>query len=163
VSAAKSLVEKLCGITVVPIKENLIDLIWKDQPSIPANPVFHLSDKFTGRDSADKIDKLRSQFDAQGAWGCIVSALDEICWLFNLRGSDIPFNPVFFSYALVTKDSVFLYVDKTRLGEDAIEYLDKGGVTILPYDQIFPDLSVKDVPTLKLWIDSRASWVTFIL
>jgi Xaa-Pro aminopeptidase len=80
VSAAKALVESLAGFECVPIESNLIDEIWKGKPAIPANPVFHLADKYTGRSSADKIEKLRGQFAAKKVWGFVATALDEICW-----------------------------------------------------------------------------------
>lgn len=117
-----------------------MDSIWQDQPAIPASSVFHLADKYTGRSSSDKIASLRSQFGTHKAWGFVASALDEIAWLFNLRGSDIPYNPVFFAYALITTTEVFLYTDKSRLTSEAVESLK--GVNILPYDQVSTSLKL---------------------
>jgi Xaa-Pro aminopeptidase len=81
--------------TIVPIKENLIDIIWSgDKPPRPANEVFQLEDRYTGENVGSKLSLLRERFGKVGAKGLVVSQLDEVAWLFNLRGSDIPYNPV---------------------------------------------------------------------
>lgn len=94
--------------------------------------------------------------------------LDEIAWLFNLRGNDIPYNPVFFSYAIVTPDNATLYVDSAKLSEDARSYLSKNSVMVRPYDTFFDDIKSliasmqpygeDKAPAIKFLISTRASW-----
>ena len=103
VSDARKLVSGVSGSQhlVVSIQENLIDKIWENQPPIPLNKVTILNQEYCGISSIDKISKLRSMFEKNKSYGFVVTALDEICWLFNLRGSDIPFNPVFFRFSFI--------------------------------------------------------------
>ena len=134
------------------MKENLIDLIWKERPSVDLEPVFLLPINYTGRESVDKIQSLRNYLDQGSYWGFLVTALDEVGWLFNLRGSDIPCNPNFFAYALVVASNVSMGEDdSTDIGEVRLYLRDSGrlqpeaknclqGVQILAYERIFDDL-----------------------
>jgi len=79
--------------TLVPTS-NLVDKVWgKERPSRPSNSVFPLEEQFTGKSSKDKIARLRQQIEKKKATATMVTQLDEVAWLFNLRGDDIPFNP----------------------------------------------------------------------
>jgi len=81
-----------------------VDEVWSDQPSRPANPIFRLDEKYTGASVSSKIHRLREQMAKVGSPGTVVSQLDEVAWLLNLRGSDIPYNPV--SHQLLRKRRV---------------------------------------------------------
>jgi Xaa-Pro aminopeptidase len=94
------------GHTLVPIAENLIDLVWDNRPSPPANPVDPLAIRFAGKSWKDKVSEIRQEIINKGTTALIVTALDEIAWLFNLRGSDIDYNPVFFAYSVITLDNL---------------------------------------------------------
>lgn len=94
------------GHQLIPIDKNLIDAIWDDRPNPPTNPIVPLDLKFTGQTWKEKVNKLQGEMSTKGASALIVTALDEVAWLFNLRGSDIEFNPVFFSYAALTTETV---------------------------------------------------------
>ncbi|KAK5091789.1 hypothetical protein LTR70_006319 [Exophiala xenobiotica] len=131
---------KKTDATLVGIDENLVDKIWKDRPARPAERVIVLSDEYAGKDFKEKLTDLRKELDKKKTAGMVVSMLDEVAWLFNLRGSDIPYNPVFFSYAAVTHDSAFLYVDSSQLNDKVYEHL-HGAVQIKPYDALFSDLT----------------------
>lgn len=126
---------------LVGVEENLVDKIWKDRPARPAEKVIVLSTDYAGRDYKEKIAELRKELDKKKTAGMVVSMLDEVAWLFNLRGSDIPYNPVFFSYAAVTHDSATLYVDSAKLDDKVYEHL-HGSVDVKPYEALFSDLSV---------------------
>lgn len=99
-----------------------------------------LSDKYAGKSFEEKLTELRKELDKKKTAGMVVSMLDEIAWLFNLRGSDIPYNPVFFSYAAVTHESATIYVDSAKITPDVKQHLN-GKVTIKPYDALFSDLT----------------------
>ncbi|KAF2764360.1 putative Xaa-pro aminopeptidase P [Teratosphaeria nubilosa] len=149
-SNAKKLAEKIKkkgGGDLVAVAHNLVDQVWgADKPARPNESVRVLSQEYAGKKFQEKIEELRKELDKKKAKGFVVSMLDEIAWLFNLRGNDIPYNPVFFSYAVVTPTTVTLYIDVTKLDQNTKAYL--AGVTIRPYDAIFSDIAAlaKDEP-----------------
>lgn len=140
---AKKLAEKIKkkgGKDLVAIAANLVDEVWGGKkPSRPNEPVKVLGMECAGKTYQDKIEDLRKELEKKKAAGFVVSMLDEIAWLFNLRGNDIPYNPVFFSYAVITPSNATLYVDESKLDSTAKEHLT--GVKIQPYDAIFSDLT----------------------
>ncbi|KAL0931594.1 Xaa-Pro aminopeptidase [Colletotrichum truncatum] len=145
-SIAKKLAEKIKrsgGSDLVALDENLVDLVWAgDRPERPKSPVVVLPEKFSGKDVKAKLKDLRHELDKKNSHAFVVSMLDEIAWLFNLRGSDIPYNPVFFSYAIITPDSATLYVDESKLGEETRAYLSDNDITTKPYESIYDSISV---------------------
>ena len=143
-STAKKLAEKIKrsgGKDLVAISTNLVDSVWgAGRPPHPTEPIILLdSTKFAGRDTTTKLTELRAELEKKSGAGFVVSLLDEVAWLFNLRGNDIPYNPVFFSYAIVTNDDAILYVDSTKLNDECKASLEANQVTIKPYDAIFTD------------------------
>ncbi|KAF9292260.1 hypothetical protein BGZ68_009099 [Mortierella alpina] len=135
------------GSSLVPTTDNLVDLIWEGRPARPASKLMTLSPKTTGRTHTEKIQQLRKDLEKKGVAGFVVSGLDEIAWLFNLRGSDVHCNPVFFSYAIVTPNYVNLYLQEKSVSPEAREHLG-AEVTIRPYETIFEDLRAM-APSLK--------------
>lgn len=116
------------GHELVPIKENLVDLIWNDRPSRNLNPVFPLAVRYSGRPFSEKVKKIEEFIEKNGYKALVAVELDEIACkifiytgLFNLRGSDISFNPVFYSYACISQNGVILYVDKSRLTPEVFQ------------------------------------------
>lgn len=161
-SSAKSLTESLKkkGHTLKSIKENLIDIDWINRPKFPSNNIFSYT--ISGEDHSNKIEKLRNLIKSNSsAWGIVVSQLDEIAWLLNLRGSDIDYNPVFFSYVIITEDTVFFFVDESKFDDSVKLHLGEN-VIIKPYECIFAELTKlsemhnKGEKT-KLIIDGRTS------
>ncbi|KAK3829269.1 MAG: Creatinase/aminopeptidase [Benniella sp.] len=119
---------------------NLIDLIWSDRPSRPARPLMTLSTTTTGKSHLTKIQELRRALAAKkDVAGCVVSGLDEIAWLFNMRGSDVHCNPVFFAYAIITPNDVQLYLQQESISKAVKDHLGSA-VQIKPYDAIYEDL-----------------------
>ncbi|KAJ3057386.1 hypothetical protein HK097_007565 [Rhizophlyctis rosea] len=144
------------------IPENLIDQIWSHRPPRPQNPVQIHPLEYAGQSVEDKLQKLREEIKKTKAWGFVVNALDEIAWLFNLRGSDIAYNPVFFAYALVTQSEAILYVDAAKLSDQVRSHLGSA-VTIRPYEAVTRDLSSyaqqfrNSEEPQKLWIGTGCS------
>lgn len=108
-------------LTSTPV--NLIDEIWSRRPPRPAEPVLPLNMSFTGKRWQDKIESIRNEMTHKEAAILVLTALDDIAWLFNLRGSDIPFNPVFFAYAIISMDKVYLFIDDSKLSSSALAHL----------------------------------------
>jgi Xaa-Pro aminopeptidase len=132
--------KKKSSATLVGIKENLVDMVWgSERPPRPMEKVRVLPEKYSGKKFQEKIEDLRKELDKKKAAGMIISMLDEIAWLFNLRGNDIPYNPVFFSYASITPTTATIYVHEDKLTAEAKDYLGKD-VVIRPYEALFVDL-----------------------
>ncbi|KAI9324572.1 peptidase M24, structural domain-containing protein [Obelidium mucronatum] len=160
--AARTLAESLkpASHSLVSVTENLVDLVWgSDRPGFPMNPVKPLDIKFSGKSAEAKLKDVRLAIENKGTWGFVVTGLDEIAWLFNLRGNDIVCNPVFFAYALVTLDSAILYIHESKLTKEAAAALAASSVEIRAYEQIFADLGAfgKSYTEKKLWADPRCS------
>ena len=163
---ARKLAEKIKkkgGKDLVAVDENLVDKVWgAERPARPNEPVKVHGREFAGKAFEDKIEELRKELDKKKAAGFVVSMLDEIAWLFNLRGNDIPYNPVFFSYAVITPSTVTLYIDESKLPKDAKSHL--SGVTIRPYESIFSDIAAlsssaaTEAKPKKYLISTKASW-----
>ncbi|KAA1478144.1 Creatinase/aminopeptidase [Dentipellis sp. KUC8613] len=104
--------------------ENLVDKVWAEtRPPRPKETVFPLETKFSGESHADKLAKLRNELQKKEAGAMVVTMLDEVAWLFNLRGSDIAFNPVFFGYAVVTAEKAVLFIDPAQVNEAVRSHL----------------------------------------
>ncbi|RZF34173.1 hypothetical protein LSTR_LSTR003583 [Laodelphax striatellus] len=146
------------GLHLVPVDDNLIDVIWQDQPAPSSSVVNPLPVKYTGKFSKLKVEEVRSTMAEKKAEVLIVTALDEITWLFNLRGSDIEYNPVFFAYAAVTLSYVHLFIDESKLSPAVKGHFKEEGlnVTIHPYDQINKFISDQvsriEASSNKVWV-----------
>ncbi len=121
------------------VHENLVDQVWTTRPAPPQAPLIVLENKYAGQSFETKIESIQASLTSKNCWGIVVSALDEIAWLFNLRGSDIAFNPVFHSYALLTPTSATLYVDPSKVDQKVRAHLGSK-VNVKPYGAIFEDV-----------------------
>jgi Xaa-Pro aminopeptidase len=143
---ARKLAEKIKkrgGHELVAVEENLVDIIWgESRPAKPSEPVKVLAKHFSGKDVKTKLEELRKELEKKKSSGFIVSMLDEIAWIFNMRGNDIPYNPVFFSYAAITPTTATIYVDSSKLDSECETYLAENGVSVRPYEKIFADTEV---------------------
>ncbi|EAU82877.1 aminopeptidase P [Coprinopsis cinerea okayama7 len=129
---------------LVPSKKNLVDIVWgSERPARPQNPVFHLDEKYSGQSFKEKVKKVREEIAKEKGKAFVVTMLDEVAWLFNLRGSDIDYNPVFFAYAVVTPDEVVLFINEKQLDDAARDYLGQD-VKIRGYDELYDYL--KELP-----------------
>lgn len=126
---------KAGGITVRTNFDPLEE-IWKDRPSIPLKPVEIQPMEFAGEDVSSKIKRIRLALRAQHADGMLVSALDDIAWTLNLRGTDVPCVPVFVSYLLIASDKVSLFVDEAKVSSEIRAYLESNGVSIYKYNKV---------------------------
>ena len=126
---------KAGGITVRTNFDPLEE-IWKDRPSIPLKPVEIQPMEFAGEDVSSKIKRIRLALRAQHADGMLVSALDDIAWTLNLRGTDVHCVPVFVSYLLIASDKVSLFVDEAKVRSEIRAYLESNGVSIYKYNKV---------------------------
>lgn len=126
---------KAGGITVRTNFDPLEE-IWKDRPFIPLKPVEIQPMEYAGEDISSKIVRIRKALRAQHADGMLVSALDDIAWTLNLRGTDVHCVPVFVSYLLIASDKVSLFVDETKISSEVRAYLESNGVSIYKYNKV---------------------------
>jgi Xaa-Pro aminopeptidase len=136
-SEAKSLIRSLTkkGLKVntdfAPHKQ-----IWNDRPPLPANPCFILPEQISGKSCREKIEEILNLMEKEEADVTILAALDSIAWLFNLRGSDIEYNPVCLSYAAISKEETVLFINPAKLTEEVAKELVNQGVRLADYEKI---------------------------
>ena len=137
-AATSGLISDLRKAGGITVRTNLDPLaeIWKDRPSIPENPVEIQPLEYAGEDASSKIQRIRKALRTYHADGMLVSALDDIAWTLNLRGTDVHCNPVFVSYLLIASDKVSLFVDETKVSAEVRAYLEAHGVSLYNYNKV---------------------------
>ncbi|XP_029096714.1 xaa-Pro aminopeptidase 2 [Monodon monoceros] len=146
---------ELASITV-----NLVDLLWgSERPPVPSEPIYALQEAFTGSSWQEKVSGIRSQMQKhrEAPTAVLLSALDETAWLFNLRSSDIPYNPFFYSYTLLTDSSIRLFANKSRFSSETLQYLNSGCtdsmcVQLEDYGQVRDSVQAYTSGAVKIWI-----------
>jgi len=142
-------------IELAPV-ENLVDLVWGDErPARPENLVNHLEDKYTGEATLKKYERVAKKLD-KSVDKLLVSTLDDIAWLLNLRGTDINYNPVFFSYVILhlgETNRVTLYIKDSKV-EHLADYFKSINVEVVPYDRIETDLKALE-KGVKIGVDTK--------
>lgn len=122
--------------------------IWKNRPQIPEDVVTIQPQEYAGETTASKIQRIRQTLRQLHADGMLVSALDDVAWTLNLRGTDVHCNPVFVAYLLITSETVTLYINKVKLNKETHAYLQEQGVNIDDYQKVadglrkYPDYSI---------------------
>lgn len=150
-SYQKSLSNKNISIQSV----DLMDVIWTDRPALPNNLVEIYEEKYAGKSAQEKLKDVRAEMQKVDANIYVIASLDEIAWLLNIRGSDVNFNPLVISYAVVENNSVNLFIDEQKLDNKAKEYLDSIGVWVKPYSSITDFLSQLDAQSKVLFDSTR--------
>jgi Xaa-Pro aminopeptidase len=147
------------GASVAGLENNLVDAVWKDRPAMPTAAALAQPIRFAGERVADKLKRLREQMSERDADAHVVTQLDAIAWLFNLRGRDVDFNPVVVAYALVTRNDAMLFLDPAKITPALARQL-KHDVTIRPYEDFGTALG-KLGKRATTWIDSStaSAWV----
>ena len=134
----KSYLEKL-GFKNIDIEydNDLVNLLWKDRDILPSEKAFSLDIKYCGESFSSKLNRLREEMKNKKATTHIITTLDDIAWLFNIRGNDVKYNPVVLSYAIITLDNVYLFIDDKKLDENILNELKKENVEIKNYNYIY--------------------------
>ncbi len=144
------------GARLALVEENLVDAVWTDRPARPVSPVEVHPVRFSGEAPASKLARLRAEIEKAGCQAHVVTMLDAIAWLFDLRGSDVECNPVFVSFAIVEAGRVRLFVDGSKLGADVRAHLG-GGVEVVPYESLGAALGALAAPGAKVWIEPASA------
>ena len=117
------------------------DAVWTDRPALPDAPAYLLDESICGESCADKLQRIRQAMKQQHCQYYLLCALDEIAWTFNLRGSDIAYNPTALCYAMIGEDSCRLYIDENKLSSEDKQKLSNLHIELLPYLQFSQDIS----------------------
>ncbi|TNN63394.1 Xaa-Pro aminopeptidase 2 [Liparis tanakae] len=149
--------------SIKSIPDNLVDKVWKDRPPVPPGHLSRLPDRVIQRSWQMKVEHIRNQIrdNPYEPTALLLSALDETAWLFNLRGNDIPYNPFFYSYTLLTMDEIWLFLHLDRVSEDLKVYLNAscGGslcVQLKSYETVRDHLKKYVAkPGVKVWIGTE--------
>ncbi|WP_294658082.1 aminopeptidase P family protein [uncultured Fusobacterium sp.] len=119
---------------------DLVGEIWRDRPSLPASQVFVLEEKFAGESVEKKLTRVRNILEEENCDVNIITSLDDIAWIFNIRGNDVKNNPVNLAYAAITVDKAVLYIGEEKLNSEVEKYLYKNGVEVRDYFEIYEDM-----------------------
>jgi len=141
------------GITLVD--KPLIEKIWKDRPKDDRKPIYVRAEKYTGRSTSDKLATLRGIMTEKGVTHFLVTALDDIAWVTNLRGNDVNFNPVFLAYLCITPKSATLFVDTKQCDDSVKAYLKEQHIELKDYHDYFKELQKLKGETILLSPDAN--------
>ncbi len=138
VSSVETLIRELRREGGITVRTNFDPLneIWKDRPAVPVDKVRIHPMEYAGESASSKIDRVRAELAKLHADGMLVSALDDIAWLLNLRGTDVHCNPVFVAYVLISTSDVTLYINNAKLTPYVEAYLAREHVRVAPYEKV---------------------------
>lgn len=139
----------------------LLDAFWTARPPLPQAPIYEHEERFAGAPRRKKIGRVRQAMQELGASWHLISSLDDIAWLLNLRGSDVDYNPVFLSHLLLSEADAYLFVDEQKLSPELKQQLLHDGVVLKPYEAVQAVLAAQlaDDDTCSLLIDPvRTAW-----
>lgn len=120
--------------------KDYLQSIWDNRPPLPSEPAFLVAEEFAGESTTSKLSSIRAVMKQHHAHYHLISSLDDIAWVFNIRGRDVSFNPVVLSFALVTENEATLYIQHDKLSQEDRSSLSSNGIEILSYDTIAKDL-----------------------
>ncbi len=141
---------------------DLVGDIWEERPAMSCEPVWVLEDSLVGMTRREKLNKLREKMREEGAQYHLLTSLDDIAWLYNIRGNDIAYNPVVLSHSLIDEkgENTFLYVNPDAVDKDVEAILLQDGIKLKPYLQIYEDLKTSEMHSLM--VDESCTNVAFM-
>ena len=132
----KNLSEKM-GSRILVYDIDYISQIWQDRPELPKDLVWKYDLKYVGESTESKISRIREKLDEYGCDYTFIGSPEDICYILNIRGNDVEYNPVVMSYMLISKDQVYLCIDEDKINTEVLEYLEENKVKIYSYDYIY--------------------------
>ena len=162
VKEGQNLANKLVfkGINI-EYKYDLVNDIWQDRCSLPTEKAFLLDIEYSGESFSHKLSRIRQAMKEKKATTHILASLDDIAWLFNIRGRDVKSNPVVLSYAVICTNSVYLFIDKNKIGEDIKHELSKEDVQIKGYDEVYEFIKNIDEDEVVLIDTSKVNYAIY--
>ncbi len=155
--------EKKLGTKEVTLKidKDLAETVWTDRPQLPCHDMYVLSDDLCGKSFKDKLSEVRKKMQEYGTKTYLLSKLDDIMWLTNLRGNDVECNPVALSYAIITMDSFILFVQEKEITKDVRTYCDKVGITLKEYGDVLSHVKEMKAEGNILFDKRNTNFLTF--
>ena len=136
-STAKKLIKDLEKLNLeVDAQFDIIDKIWDKRPAYPKGKAFEHELRYAGQSVSEKIELIRQTLAKEGCNTCIMTALDEVVWAFNIRGNDVNYNPVVLSYGIISDDEAVLFIDMSKVDESLAYRLEGQGVEIMEYHMV---------------------------
>ncbi len=145
----------------IVMNKDLIEEIWNDKPELPKEKAFLHDIKYCGKSAKEKIEEVRVEMKKMGAQSYIISSLDDIAWLYNIRGNDVKDTPVVLAYAILNEEKATLYIDKNKLSNEDQIKLNNEGIKIDEYNNIFED--VKDIKNSVILDPNKVSGYIYTL
>ena len=145
------------GVSLKAVEENLVDLLRTDLPALPGGPVERWEDSYAGESVPSKVERVREKMRECRVDAHVLARLDDIAWLFNIRGSDVPYNPLVIAFALVTRNEALLFVQPGRLRPGVLD----ASVEERSYDSFGEELKARARQGARFWVDPAASsrWI----
>ena len=157
-NAAAEEIEKACLDKKLSyrIDVDLVGDLWTDRPALSAEPAWLLDEKYTGESRRKKLARVREEMEKLGCEAHVIASLDDIAWLYQLRGNDVAYNPVVLSYSLILKDKAILYVNEDVISAEVRSALEADGVELRPYNRIYTELG-ELVDGMSVLLDKKKS------
>ena len=134
------------------VSDDLAGEVWgSKRPEMPQEKVYVLAEKYTGESASDKIGRIRKVMKEKEADALVLTALEDPCWLYNIRGNDIECTPVAYAFAMVTESGAYYYIDNSKLTDDVRQHFAAHGITVKEYAEIASDL--KEMHGKMIWAD----------
>lgn len=144
-----------CKKIVITYDYDLAEKIWLDRPELPCGQLKILPIELTGAGVNEKVEKVLAKIQQAGADSLLLTKLDDLMWLYNVRGCDVACNPVALSYGYISKEKNILFIQKAALTEEANEYFQKHGIQLMPYESLIGFLSSQLSKENKVFADKR--------
>lgn len=147
-------------VRLKPLDINLVDAVWPERPDPPADPVTLLAEQYAGESARTKLNRLRRKMAAENVEAHVLSQLDAVAWLFNIRGSDVPFNPVTIAYAIITRRKATLFAGRKKIAPSVRVALKKD-VSFRSYSEFPAALHCLAAARKRIWLDEAgvSQWV----
>ena len=136
------------------LTQDLIERVWADRPALPDHPLFLHPEEYSGASAKERIEAVRGKLRAQGANATIITMIDELAWVFNVRGNDVSFNPVAVGFGYIGEKEAVIFVDPAKVPEEVRSYLTVNGVTLKGYTEL--DSFIAALPAeVRLLVDTK--------
>lgn len=137
---------------------DLVDQVWKERPSLSKEPIFLLEEKYSGKSAVTKLEELRNTMKEIGVTSFVLTSLDDIAWLFNIRGNDIPCVPVVLSYALITMNQATIYMNEECVSQLIHSKFEEDGIQIREYEDIYHDVTLFNENDIVLVDETKVNY-----
>lgn len=128
--------------------KDLVGRIWDDRPALPCTETFHYDEKYAGKSISEKLTQVREAMKGYNCRSHIVTKIDEIAWLYNLRAHDVPHFPVALAYTIIKENDAMIYIDASRLDEESKTLFAQNHIQVKDYEAIYEDVKTLEGPVL---------------